>query len=422
VPTPSPLRVAFLVNDLSLSGGMTVIVEHARHLDARDDFAVSLVLVRELEEEAWRFEALAGIEILGFEAARAREWDIVLSTWWETAYRLFELTSARYASFTQSLEDRFYVAGKPERLGASLVLDLPVSFVTEATWIKEALAELRPGAPCHLVVNGIDKDVFAPLDAVPDSDPSRPLRVLIEGNPRVWFKGVHAAVAAATAMEQPHVTTLVTANRADAEGLAVDRVVGPLSQRDLAALYAETDVLLKLSTVEGMFGPPLEAFHKGATCVVSEVTGHDEYVRHLENGLVVDWDDTRGTARALDLLAHDRALLARLRAGALETARAWPSWDDQGPRFAAALHAIAQDPPADPYDAARALSADLQAASTLYAMQLAEREELIHRSERMLRIKRLPGIAHVLRQWHRPMVQRHVAPRVMRRLKRLSGS
>lgn len=420
MPTTDPLRVAFLVNDLSLSGGMSVIVEHARHLNAREDFTVSLVLVRELQEEAWRFEALAGLEILGFEDARAREWDIVLSGWWETAYRLFELRSARYASFVQSLEDRFYVDGKPERLGASLALDLPVSFVTEATWIKETLAQLRPGAPCHLVRNGIDKDVFAPVAAVPP-DTGGPLRVLIEGNPRVFFKGVAPAVAAAQAMTAEHVTTLVTANRKDAEGMAVDRIVGPLTQRELAELYAASDVLLKLSTVEGMFGPPLEAFHKGATCVVSEVTGHDEYVRHMENGLVVDWDDTRGTARALDLLARDRALLRRLREGALQTARDWPSWDDQGPRFAEALHAIATEPPADPYDAARAMSSDLLAAQTLYAIQLAEREALMHKLARWDRIKRLPVIAPVLRQWNRPRVQRHIAPKVMRRLKRASG-
>ena len=33
----------------------------------------------------------------------------------------------------------------------------------------------------------------------------------------------------------------------------------------MADLYAQTDVVLKLSSVEGMFGPPLEGFHRGAT-------------------------------------------------------------------------------------------------------------------------------------------------------------
>ncbi len=100
--------------------------------------------------------------------------------------------------------------------------------------------------------------------------------------------------------------------------------------------------MLKLSRVEGMFGPPLEGFHMGATCVVTAVTGHDEYVEHGENGLVVDWDDPRGVSRALDLLAADRALLHRLRWGALATARGWPSWEQQGTVMAAALREVAR--------------------------------------------------------------------------------
>ena len=89
-----------------------------------------------------------------------------------------------------------------------------------------------------------------------------------------------------------------------AAGLPVSTAPPGRSARpQLAALYAESDVLLKLSRVEGMFGPPLEAFHKGATCVVTPVTGHDEYIVHGENGLIVDWDDPPGTTRALDLLA-----------------------------------------------------------------------------------------------------------------------
>ena len=56
----------------------------------------------------------------------------------------------RHAYFVQSLEDRFYRPSEPERLGAALTHDLPVSFITEARWIAETLEELRPGAPVLL--------------------------------------------------------------------------------------------------------------------------------------------------------------------------------------------------------------------------------------------------------------------------------
>jgi hypothetical protein len=84
-------------------------------------------------------------------------------------------------------------------------------------------------------------------------------------------------------------------------------------------------------------------------------------VRHGVNGLIVDWDDPRGTARALDLLATDRALLHELRCGALATARAWPSWEQAGAFMALALRRIAAEPPPSPRATGRRLTRDFQA-------------------------------------------------------------
>jgi hypothetical protein len=147
-------------------------------------------------------------------------------------------------------------------------------------------------------------------------------------------------------------------------------------------------VVLKLSRVEGMFGPPLEGFHKAATCVVTAVTGHEEYVEHGENGLVVDWDDPRGTARALDLLARDNALLHRLRWGALATARGWPSWSQQGTVMAAALREVARREPLTgrPFDAQ--LLAELRGGIERHALVAAERDRLRYRAAPIMAVDR----------------------------------
>ena len=94
-------------------------------------------------------------------------------------------------------------------------------------------------------------------------------------------------------------------------------------------------------------------------CVVWPVTGHDEYVRHGVNGAVVDFDDLVGTAGWIDLLAGDRALLARLGQGALGTAAAWPTWESSTAAFADALQAIAAGPAPAPEDGMTRLLADL---------------------------------------------------------------
>lgn len=418
------MKVAFVINDLQLSGGMGVVVAHARELRLRHGMDVSFVFARDQEEPHWRYDALAEVPVLSLHDAREHAFDVAISTWWETTYALFRLRAERYVSFVQSLEDRFYRPGEIERIGAAIALDLPFSaFVTEARWIRETLAELRPDVPCQLVRNGIDKAVFvAPGELEPRMD--GPLRVLVEGYAGVWFKNLNESLAAAAEMREPRHVTVVAPDRTGLHERMADRVLGPVSQREMAALYAESDVVLKLSSVEGMYGPPLEGFHMGATCVTTEVTGHEEYVEHGVNALVCDWDDRRGTARLLDLLASDRRLLHELRSNALMTARAWPSWPQAGQFMAATLRRVQQRPaPAASAGTARLL-ADLRRGIEEQRAYHAERRELLHKAERYDRLLAVAGVSRALalrRRLSRGPAARILHPLARRAKRRLLG-
>lgn len=352
------VRVAFLTQDLQLSGGVGVVVEHASRLAVDHGFEVTLVHTGAGDEVAWGFAGLAGLRVAPLAAAVEEDYDVAVSTWWETTRTLFELRAARYASFVQSLEQRFYAPWDTRRVAAGLALDLPVRFLTEARWIAHALEAARPGNRVLYVRNGIAKDVFAGPASVPPA-PTGPLRIVVEGSRAAELKRVDDALDAVARMREPHHVTLVTPD-ATGDGAAADRVLSALTPPAMAAVYGESHVVLKLSRVEGMAGSPLEGFHMGATTVTTPVTGHDEYVRHRHNGLVVDWDDERGTARALDLLARDRALLHLLRTNALATARAWPSWRQQATVMAAALRAIQREPEPATRAVGRRLARDAQ--------------------------------------------------------------
>ena len=392
------MKVCFLVNDLQLSGGVGVVVEHARQLSSRHGFDVTLVLAREQEEPPWSYRGLTDVQVETLPVARREHFDVAIATWWETAFSLFELDADRYAYFVQSLEDRFYHPDEADRVGAMLTLDLPVDFITEARWIADTLRATRPEARVFYVRNGIDKAAF-PLPGKLDVQSRGPLRVMIEGYAGVWFKGVESAAWSAAAMSEPRHVTLVTPDASTLpEGLPADEVVGPLSREQMSELYGRTDVVLKLSSVEGMFGPPLEGFHRGATCVVSPVTGHEEYVEHGWNGIVADWDDLRGTARHLDVLAADRRYLHFLRTNAVETARAWPSWEQSGMFMAGALRRIHELPP--PAASGRRLAADVRAVMDVHRKVLIERNNMAGELRPVWRVKRNPAYQRMKRFRH----------------------
>jgi glycosyltransferase involved in cell wall biosynthesis len=221
-----------------------------------------------------------------------------------------------------------------------------------ARWLEDLVTELRPDARCWLVPNGIDKSLFEPREA--SAEPDGPLRILIEGQHTLWFKGVDDALDAVSRMREPHTATLVALDPTAAPAQEGLDVVGGLRPDEMREQYARHDVLLKLSRVEGLPLPLVEACHVGVPCVVTPFTGHDEVIRHGENGLVVGFDDPSGTAATLDLLARDHQLLRRLSAGAVESMSAWPSADQAAAAFATALTEVAEgpEPPAAPSAAA----------------------------------------------------------------------
>ncbi|MEX2195740.1 MAG: glycosyltransferase family 4 protein [Thermoleophilaceae bacterium] len=351
------MKACFLLPDLQLSGGVGVVLRHAWHMQRADpELDVSILLTNHDARPA-PYGILADLSVRQIEDLPGDErFDVAVATWWQTAYRLFEVPAERYGYFVQSLEDRFYLGDDPVERGAvALTYDMPVSFITEARWIQDFIAALRPEADCQYVRNGIDKDTYAPLERVEPGDPDAPLRVLVEGNPEHWLKAVPDALAALERTRRPMRSTLVSPRPLDGRDLGVQRAIGPLSEQELAAEYADSDVVVKLSRVEGMFGPPLEGFHKGATCLVTPVTGHEEYIVHGHNGIVCDFDDIAGAARWLDLLQADREHTEELRRNALETARAWPSWEEAAQEMAGALRAVAEAEPQDAHTSARAI-------------------------------------------------------------------
>jgi len=81
---------------------------------------------------------------------------------------------------------------------------------------------------------------------------------------------------------------------------------------EMKKIYSSCDILLKLSRVEGFFGPPMEMMACGGAVVVGRVTGYDEYITDGFNALVVDPLDVQAASDAVKRLIEDKALYSKL--------------------------------------------------------------------------------------------------------------
>ncbi|RMF05339.1 MAG: glycosyltransferase, partial [Alphaproteobacteria bacterium] len=334
--------LCILIGSADISGGSLVIFEHALHL-AENGVDVTIVPYFPLSDIKcdWH-RGLARLRFATFEELAGRRFDIALATWWRTVYELPRIEASHYAYFVQSIESRFYSeddAALRRLVEGTYGFGLPA--ITEAKWIR-AYLDTHFGTKAALVPNGCAKAIFHPNGPVVAPRERGRLRVLVEGPLGVDFKNVARTLRLlrASAADEIWLLTLTPLRRYP----GVARVFSQVPVAKTPDIYRSCDVLVKLSTVEGVFGPPLEMFHCGGTAIVWDVTGHDEYIVNGQNAIVIETGDEAGVIAAVERLRSDRAMLRRLQANALDTARMWPDWPRSSALFLRALEAIYERP------------------------------------------------------------------------------
>ena len=351
----APLRIAFLIGSTDISGGTYVILQHILEAEDRGDEVTVVPFFPPTAESVRWHPAFERLRLAKIDELAGERFDLALATWWRTVYELDRVDATHYAYFVQSVESRFYEEDDPRAARfADASYDLPLPVITETPWIQWYLAFTHQ-RPSFLVPNGIDKGLFTPVGPRTVESSSAGLRVLVEGPLGVPMKNVEQTIDLVKQSGVADTWLLTSSNVAAVDG--VERVFSRIPITATPAVYRSCDVIVKLSLVEGMFGPPLEMFHCGGTAICWDVTGHEDYVRNGENGLVVACHDLEATLEAIRYLAAEPFELARLRRGALRTAARWPSWKDSSARFHDALQVIVRQPEADLEDAWRRTAA-----------------------------------------------------------------
>jgi O-antigen biosynthesis protein len=340
-----PVRICILVGSVDISGGTYVIFQHALAL-AESGVDVTIVSLMPLGHAAPNWHpALGRLRLLQIESVGAEEFDVAMATWWLTVYRLPEVRARQYAYFVQSIESRFATspgdASVTQNAARTYTFDLFTLTITSLIQTYLAVEFCRPSV---IVRNGIRKDLYSPFGPQLSMRPEQGLRVLVEGPLGIPLKNTETAIEIARSVTAD-VWLLTSTPVGNYSG--VSQLCSRIPVDLCAGIYRSCDVLLKLSRVEGMFGPPLEMFHCGGTAVVYDVTGSEEYIRHGRNALVAEMEDEEGARAALFQLLHDRPMLEGLRTGALRTAALWPDWSDASATFVDTVLTLANLPDRD---------------------------------------------------------------------------
>ena len=335
-------KICFLLNAISISGGVYVVLQHARYMQTQG-FDVTIAVQNEFTSKTldWHPDAKF-LKIMPLDEARKKNYDLAVATFWNTIFELPKFNTDRFAYFVQSIESRFYEASDSRCSLASKTYTLPIHFISIADWIGVYLKNIG-ASNIWVVKNGIRKDLYSTFSTTNDSsDRPKGMRILVEGPFGVTYKNTALAIKVAKNLGIKDIWVLTSTPVRSIPW--VSKVFSQVPIECTPDIYRSCDVLLKLSTVEGLFGPPLEMFHCGGTAAVMEVSGYDEYIVDKKNAFVIRREFFDQDIKQLEVLLRDQMHLSKLKKGASNTASLWPSWDEASSLMVESITQILSSP------------------------------------------------------------------------------
>ena len=371
-PTPHPLRITFLMPFVGMEGGTRVCAIYAGRLAARGH-AVTVVslarrpqpprlvrLKRALGDVVKRrvrpkqdgpprthFDDVAvphrrvdtGGPILARDVPDA---DVLVATWWETAYWAADLPPAKGAKVHLIQHDERIMTDDPirrERTGDAWRLP-GFSRAVVADWLGE-IGRREYGAESTLVSNAVDTSFF---DA-PPRDRGEPFTVSLMYS-QAAFKGVDVSLRAIE-LARRNVPGLRV--RAFGEAGVVPSLPLPAgtvyeqhpTQTAIRDVYAASDAYLFGSRCEGFGLPILEAM-ACRTPVVGARTGAAPELLCDGGGRLVNVGDAEAMAAAIAELATRPAAEWRAASDAAYATARRHDWETATDRFEAVLRAAAE--------------------------------------------------------------------------------
>ncbi len=375
--TMTPLRINFVLPALSMAGGFRVLAIYAERLAQRghavtvvsgsrampwDRRVKGLILGRGwhnvIPPDRSHFDHVTGIDHRIVRHARpivdadVPDGDVVVASWWKTAYWVDNLSLSKGAKAYLVQHDERHVGGTHDEVVPTW--HLPMHKVLVAQWLEPLLREHGVTDELTVVPNAVDAAQFR---APPRGKQAAPTVGMMYSD--AHFKGADIALTAfvAAKREVPDLRLVAFGKEAELPGLPLPE--GTVYHRDppqdrLAGVYAACDAWLFASRCEGFGLPILEAM-SCRTPVIATPAGAAPELVGGGGGVLVDAENADSMKRAIvDLTRLNGADWRAMSDRALATAAAF-NWDAATDAFEAALHRTAHrggTAPADAHPAA----------------------------------------------------------------------
>ncbi len=324
------LRIVFLVMGLELCGGVTDLVQMVNQLALNGHDPIIATLDRNCSEAYANILLTRPLVFKNLDhlVDAFPQSDVVVATFWETAYYWFPRLAQRHhvlgAYYVQDFEPWFYPEGSEESQKAMFSYSLGLNVIAISDWIKGKLAEL--GQRATIIPIGIDLGIFYPRRSFRPKNPEDEFILTAMVRPDTPRRGFRTLVKMCEILHAQDPRMRFTFFGCDAsvcKGVSFPgESVGFIENPDRVAEHLSScDLLVDPSDFQGFGRCGLEAMACGLPTVLTNEGGTWEYSVHGENSLTAQAKDPEDFARRVLQIRRDPCLQERLSRGALETAK-----------------------------------------------------------------------------------------------------
>lgn len=306
--------ICYIIPTTNITGGVAVVCEHLNRLQ-KLGFKCLIASYDNKTDLSWFPNQSVKVVPLKDNKELIEKYNTVVATGWITAYELLLLNVKRKIYLVQSDETRFYPKGSYLKTRVKRTYFFPFEFITIAKWLQVWLKE-NFNKDSTYVPNGINTDIFHP-DTPLEPKPKNKKRILLEGAINLPFKGMKEAFEIVQDLDCE--VWCVSYDGKPEPQWHCDRFFEKVPMEQMRHIYSSCDILLKLSKVEGFFGPPLEMMACGGVPIVAKVTGYDEYIVDNYNALVTESGNISKTKKLLKNLISNKRIYQKLQSNCQKT-------------------------------------------------------------------------------------------------------
>jgi len=297
------LRIAYLLEDTHLAGGIRVAAAHA---DALTDRGHEVTLITKGGALTWRESRAKWVHVDEWDHADLSPYDFVVGTFWKTLFDAHRLAGERAIHLCQGYEGSFTAyADIKDQIDEAYRLPMPK--ITVSPHLVEICRAFYDDA--EYVGQIVDEVFFRSRVA------GGGWRVLLVGPAQADFKGIDIGYdAVRLAREAGASFDLIRVSQWEPiDGEVADEFHVAINTKSMADVIATCDIFLGPSRHQEGFGlPAAESLASGVACVLSEIPSFLSWDANHDFALFTPEGDAEAMSRALIRLLNDAELRERL--------------------------------------------------------------------------------------------------------------